>query len=148
MDKLRSSLRSQSQNDGSTRMTFWNKLYEKPRMNVSIFATRHQVSSKFLFIILISQICFPSYWIYNLIRAVFFQNLNVYLRKTCTIVLFKVLPIWSYDFFPSFWQFVDSIPKELRRCGGQEWVKPIFDTLFWCEPYSSIALFKRINCIR
>ena len=30
---------------------------------------------------------------YNLIRAVFFQNLNVYLRKTCTIVLFKVLPI-------------------------------------------------------
>ena len=34
-----------------------------------------------------------SYWIYNLIRAVFVQNLNVYLRKTCTGVLFKVLPI-------------------------------------------------------
>ena len=33
------------------------------------------------------------YWIYNLIRVAFFQNLNVYLRKTCTIVLFKVLPI-------------------------------------------------------
>ena len=32
------------------------------------------------------------YWIYNLIRAVFHQNLNVYLRKTCIIVLFKVLP--------------------------------------------------------
>ena len=69
------------------------------------------------------------YWIYNLIRAVFFQNLNVYLRKTCTIVLFKVLSIWSYDFF--------RIIKELRRLGGQEWIKPIFDTLFWCEPYFS-----------
>ena len=34
-----------------------------------------------------------NFWIYNLIRAVFFQNLNVYLRKKCTIVLFKVLPI-------------------------------------------------------
>ena len=30
-----------------------------------------------------------NYWIYNLIRAVFFQNLNVYLRKTCTLVVFK-----------------------------------------------------------
>ena len=50
------------------------------------------------------------------------------------MVLFKVLHIRSYDFFPSFWQFVDSIPKELRRLGGQEWIKPIFDILFWCEP--------------
>ena len=33
------------------------------------------------------------YSIYDLIRAVFFQNLNVYLRKTCKIVLLKVLPI-------------------------------------------------------
>ena len=33
------------------------------------------------------------YWIYNLIHAFFFQNLNVYLRKTCKIVLFKALPI-------------------------------------------------------
>ena len=32
------------------------------------------------------------YWIYNLIRA-FLKKLNVYLRKTCTMVLFKVLPI-------------------------------------------------------
>ena len=32
----------------------------------------------------------------------FFQNLNVYSRKTCKIVLFRVLPIGSYDFFPSF----------------------------------------------
>ena len=69
--------------------------------------------------------------------CVFFQNLNVYLRKTCTIVLLKVLPIWSYDFFLPFWQFVDSIPKELRRLGGQEWIKPIFDSMLWCEPYSS-----------
>ena len=83
------------------------------------------------------------YWIYNLIRAVFFQNLNVYLRKACTIVLFKVLPIWNYDFFPSFWQFVDSIPKELCRLGGQEWIKPIFDTLFWCETYSSKGVLHR-----
>ena len=83
------------------------------------------------------------YWIYNLIRAVFFQNLNVYLRKTRTIVLFKVLPIWSYDFFPSFCQFVDSIPKELRWLGGQEWIKPISDTLFWCEPYSSEGVLHR-----
>ena len=73
----------------------------------------------------------------------FFQNLNVYLRKTCTIVLFKVFPIWSYDYFPSFWQFVDSIPKELRRLGGQEWIKPIFDTLFWCELYSSEGVLHR-----
>ena len=62
---------------------------------------------------------------------------------TCTIVLFKVLPIWSYDFFPSFWKFVDSIPKKLRRLGGQEWIKPIFDTLFWCEPYSSEGVLHR-----
>ena len=34
-----------------------------------------------------------NYWIYNLISAVFFLNLNIYLRKTCTVVLFKVLPI-------------------------------------------------------
>ena len=73
----------------------------------------------------------------------FFQNLNVYLRKTCTIVLFKVLPTWSYDFFPSFCQFVDSIPKELRRLGGQEWIKSIFNTLFWCEPYSSEGVLHR-----
>ena len=83
------------------------------------------------------------YWIYNLIRAFFFRNLNVYLRKTCTIVLFKVLPIWSYDIFPYFWQFVDSIPKELRQLGGQEWIKPVFDTLFWCEPYSSVGVLHR-----
>ena len=73
----------------------------------------------------------------------FFQNFNVYLRKTCTIALFKVFPIWRYDFFQSFWQFVDSIPKELRRLGGQEWIKPIFDTLFWCEPYSSEGVLHR-----
>ena len=73
----------------------------------------------------------------------FFQNLNVYLTKTCTIVLFKVLPIWSYDFFPSLWKFVDSIPKELRRLGGQQWIKPIVDTLFWCEPYSSEGVLHR-----
>ena len=85
------------------------------------------------------------YWIYNLIRAVFWQNLNAYLRKTCKIVLFKVLPIWSYDFFPSFWQFSDSIPKELRRLGGQEWIKPNFDTLFWCEPYSSEDVLHRLK---
>ena len=84
-----------------------------------------------------------NYWIYNLIRAVFSQNLNVYWRKTCTIVLFKVLPIWSYDFFPSFWKFVDSIPKELRRLGGQEWIKPFSDILFWCEPYSSEGVLHR-----
>ena len=83
------------------------------------------------------------YWIYNLIRAFFFQNLNVYLRETCIIVLFKVLSIWSYDIFPSFWKFVDSIPKELRRLGGQEWMKPIFDTLLWCEPYSSEGVLHR-----
>ena len=83
------------------------------------------------------------YWIYNLISAVFFQNLDVYLRKTCTIALFKILHTWSYDFFPSFWQFVDSIPKEPRRLGGQEWIKPIFDTLFWCEPYSSESVLHR-----
>ena len=80
---------------------------------------------------------------YNLIRAVFVQKLNIYLRKTCTIVLFKVFSIWSYDFFPSFWKFVDSIPKELRRLGGQEWINPIFDTLFWCEPYSSEGVLHR-----
>ena len=84
-----------------------------------------------------------NYWIYNLIRAFFFRNLNVYLRKTCTIVLFKVFPIWSYDCFPSFWKFVDSIPKELRRLGGQEWIKPIFETLFSCEPYSSEGVLHR-----
>lgn len=28
-----------------------------------------------------------------------------------------------------------SIPKELRRLGGKEYIEPIFDTLFWCEPY-------------
>ena len=83
------------------------------------------------------------YWIYNLMCAVFFQNLNVYLRKTYTIVLFKVLPIWIYDFFPYFWQFVDSIPKELRRLGGQEWIKSIFDFLFWCEPYYSEGVLHR-----
>ena len=70
------------------------------------------------------------YWIYDLIRAFFFQNLNVYFRKTCTIVLFKVFPIGSYDIFPSFCQFMDSIPKELRRLGSQELIKTIFDTLF------------------
>ena len=42
-----------------------------------------------------------------------------------------------------FWQFVDSIPKELRRLGGQEWIKPIFDTLFWCEPYSNEGVLHR-----
>ena len=86
---------------------------------------------------------YRKYWIYNLIRVVLFQNLNVYLRKTCTIVLFKLLPIWSYDFFPSFWQFLDSIPKKLRRFGSQEWIKPIFVTLFWCEPYSSKGVLHR-----
>ena len=40
LDELGSSLRSQSENDGSTKTTFWNELYGKPRMNVSIFATR------------------------------------------------------------------------------------------------------------
>ena len=53
------------------------------------------------------------------------------------------MPIWSYDFFPSFWQFVDSIPKEMRRLGGQESIKPIFDTLFRCEPYSSEGVLHR-----
>ena len=73
----------------------------------------------------------------------FFQTLNVYSRKTCTIVLFKVLSIWSYDFLPSFWQFVDSIPEELRRLGGQEWIKPIFDTLLWCKTYPSGGVLHR-----
>ena len=50
------------------------------------------------------------YWIYNLIRAFFFQNLNIYLRKTCSIVLFKVLPIWSYD-FPIFLAICGFRPK-------------------------------------
>ena len=71
----------------------------------------------------------------------FFIIINTWTLKIpkliCTIVLLKVLPIWSYDFFPSFWQFVDPIPKELHRHGGQEWIKPIFDTLFWCKPYSN-----------
>ena len=53
------------------------------------------------------------------------------------------MPIWSYDFFPSFWQFVNFIPNELPRLGGQEWIKPIFDTLFWCEPYSSEGVLHR-----
>ena len=40
LDRLGSSLRSQSENVGSTQTTFWNELYEKPRMNVLIFAAR------------------------------------------------------------------------------------------------------------
>ena len=32
--------------------TFWNELYEKPRMNISIFAAGRQVCSKYIFIIL------------------------------------------------------------------------------------------------
>ncbi len=50
--------------------------------------------------------------------------------------MFKVMSIGSYDIFPSFWQFVDSISKELLRLGGQERIEPIFDTLFWSEAYS------------
>ena len=50
------------------------------------------------------------------------------------------LTLWL---FPFFWQIVDSIAKDLRRLGGQEWIKPIFDTLFWCEPYSSEDVLHR-----
>ena len=48
---LDSSLRSYSDNVGSTRTTFWNELYEKPRVDVLIFAARRKVSGKFIFII-------------------------------------------------------------------------------------------------
>ena len=44
LDRLGSSLRSQSENDGSTQTTFLNELYEKSRMNISIFDMRCQVS--------------------------------------------------------------------------------------------------------
>jgi hypothetical protein len=44
-------------------------------------------------------------------------------------MLFKVLSIGSYNFSPSFGQFMDSIPIELRRLGSQKVIEPIADTL-------------------
>lgn len=81
------------------------------------------------------------YLVYNYIRAFYlFERL---LKKTCTIALLKVLPVWSSNIFASFWQFVDSITKELRRLDGQECTKPVFNTLFWCEPYTGSILHHR-----
>ena len=39
-----------------------------------------------------------------------FENL---LKQNDTMHLFEILAIVSYDFRPSFWQFMDSVPKEL-----------------------------------
>lgn len=63
-------------------------------------------------------------------------SLSLWHKCTCTIVLLQVLPIWNYNIFLSYWWFEESIPKDLRRLGRQEWIELIFDTLYWCEPYS------------
>ena len=68
---------SKSENDRRTPTTFWNTLYEKPRMNVSIYATRRQVSSKFIFILQITQLCFL---VIMLIHFRQLSNHNIFFR--------------------------------------------------------------------
>ena len=74
----------------------------------------------------------------------FFQNFNFFFfsRKTLTVLL-EALSICNNDILQYFWQYVYSIPKELRVLDNQEWLKRIFDTLFWCEPYSSDGILRR-----
>jgi len=45
----------------------------------------------------------------------------IYCMKMIKNILFEVLPIGSYTFFPPVWQFVDAMPKKLLLF----WAKPV-----------------------
>lgn len=50
--------------------------------------------------------------------------------------------IWNYN-ISIFWQFFDSVPKELRWVDSQKLMKPFFEALFCCQLYSSEVVLQR-----
>ena len=59
--------------------------------------------------------------------CVFFLKINALLKKMITNLIFKVLPIVVHNFFPSFWQELNSALKIIGRFIGYPRIDPIFD---------------------
>ena len=84
-----------------------------------------------------------NYWIYNWIRAVFFQKFERLFKKNMYNSIIQSISHLKIWLFPIFLAICGFHPKRTAPGGGQEWIKPIFDTLFWCEPYSSGGVLHR-----
>ena len=56
--------------------------------------------------------------------GIFVYRIHVYCMKMIKNILFEVLPIASYTFFPPVWQLVDATPKKQSLFWGKPVIQP------------------------
>lgn len=93
----------------SARIHWRNIFGEYLRFQFKDFYFRHSLRNIFIILSKVLVLSLVDCWL-TIFERLFFRNLNIFLRKICKIVLFKVLLIWNYNIFPSFWLIFTTSP--------------------------------------